>query len=417
MKKYSILLSCAISLTWLAACGTSEPTRTSGTCTTVAAGDQQIRKFVTTDPSQVQPVTITGREFQDIPDQSAGEYFLDLNIEGQIVPVIIDTGSSNLVVNPGSFNPDPAKFAGQDFYVRYGSLNGLAGKYNTNVNLNCGEANINYTLGVFRTPQTVSGILGLAYPALAQPNDRGATPIPPLYDQLVGQSSGQIIDVFGMALCGHKNGDVIVFGGGYQKVAQADLTYVPVIKEKWYVVDARSMQVLGWNKVGANWVQSGTAITSIGDFPTLDSQGNGLPTIIDSGTTMNIFPSKIYDAAIAVLKAASNTQSLGIPDAFWTATPGSPNYSITIPASAIARLPTFQILIRGLGNDLVELNLKPDTYLKELEPGKRTSTFRRSEGTNILGQPFMEGYYVEFDRITTPNRIGFASNSSICTTP
>jgi hypothetical protein len=388
-------------------------------CVTLATSAQnQIRKFVTTDPSQMGQVPQAGRLTEDVPDQTMGEYYLDLTFDTQTVSMIVDTGSSNVVLDPDSFTADSSRSLGRDFYISYASASGLVGEYSSNVNLDCSNSTQNYTIGVLKIPQDLQGILGLAYQSLAAPDD-GSPRLPPLYDAIVQQSNGNVINMFAMALCGHKSGDEVIFGGPDPRISQSDLTYVPIVQKKWYVIDARSMQVLGWNKVGTAWVQSTNATASIGDFPALKPDGNGIPTIVDSGSTMNIFPTDIYQNAVAVLKAASNQQSLGIPDDFWTATPDDAHYSLTISPTVIAKLPTFQILVRGMTDQLVHLDLKPDTYLKVLDAvtGKRTASFRKSSSITILGQAFMEGYYIEFDRISTPNRIGFASNSSICTGP
>gem|GEM_PF-6308614 len=389
-------------------------------CVTIATSAQnQIRKFITTDPSQMSQVPEAGRLTISVPDQTMGEYYLDVKIDGQTVSMIADTGSSNVILDPASYTPNPAHSLQREFYVSYASATGLVGEYSANVDLDCSNSSQNYTVGVLEDSQDLQGILGLAYQGLAAPDD-GSPRLTPIFDSVIQKSNGGVINMFAMALCGHKSGDEILFGGPDQRIAQSDLTYVPIIQQKWYVIDARSMQVLGYNKVGPNWaIAPPNVATTVGDFPTLHPNGSGIPTIVDSGSTMNIFPTEIYENAIAVLKAASNLQNLGIPDDYWTALPGTPHYSLPIGADVIAKLPVFQIVVRGMGEQFVYLNLTPDTYLKQLdsEANGRTSSFRQSSSIFILGQAFMEGYYIEFDRISTPNRIGFASNSSICTGP
>lgn len=386
-------------------------------CSTVFTGDQ-LRKFSTTDLNQMLPLPQSGRSFAISPDQTAQQYYVRLNIGSQGVLALIDTGSSNVIIDPNDLEPDPQKYIDQSFYVSYASGSGIVRKYADTIALNCSDTPFPYTVGIIAPGQNLAvSILGMAYPSIALPGFP-QTPITPFFDQVVSQNKSSIIDMFGMALCGHKNGDTVVLGGPHPSVNQSDLTYVPIIKKSYYPIDARSMIVRDWDRVGTSWIMKPGAETLIGDFPILQPDGNGVATIVDSGSTFNYFPTAMYNSVVELLKAASNIQSLGIPDGFWTAKINTAEYAIPITHTVIAKLPKFQIVVRGTHGEFVHLDLLPDTYLKQLDKSldKRTATFRKGNSLlNILGQAFMEGYYIEFDRVSEPNRIGFASNSTICT--
>ncbi len=413
MKKYFIFL-----LFEILACTRQR----SSECSTVFAGEQ-IRKFVTDRPDEFVSLPRSKDIYNIVPDQSAGVYSIELVVGGKKIFMVADTGSSNVIIDPKEFAADPTKFTNQDFYVSYGSGSGLASKYVDNVSLTCGNIKFEYTVGVLKQNKNLPSILGLAYSSIAQPGPP-QTPIPPFFDQVVEKNNGDILNLFSMALCGHKNGDKISLGGPLPGVKQEDLIYVPVIHQSWYVIDARWMQVLDWVKIGNDWQPKAGAVTKVGDFQAFladkdDGYGEGVTTIVDSGTTMNIFPPEIYSNALAVLRAASAQKALGIPTNFWDALAGNDNYSLAVSHEVIAQLPKFQIVVRGQGDQLVNLDLLPDVYLKKLNKNKdqRTSSFRLSSGHNILGQAFMEGYYVEFDRQSTPNRIGFGKNDIFCKEP
>lgn len=386
-------------------------------CTTVFSGDQ-IRKFTTVDPEDFEILPRDQTYFQVIPDQHAGEYHIELNIGGQHVLTVVDTGSSNLIVRKQDITTKNDHFLQQSFSISYGSGNGLAQKYQDTVGLSCGGRDVQYTFGVLEHNNNLPPIFGLAYPSIAQPGSP-QMPLTPLFDQMLREHPGALTDIFGILFCGHKSGDAVVLGGPLPGVNQGDLTYVPILHQSYYVVDARYMQVLDYRQVKGKWEEHKGATTPIGDFQRFNpsenlGRGGGIQTIIDSGTTMNVFPPEIYRTAINILKSVNESKRLGIPNGFWEAKAGSEEYSIAVSAEAIRQLPKFQIVVLGMNGELVTLDLEPDTYLKQLSAGERTSSFRKTDSINILGQAFMEGYYVEHDRVSEPNRLGFLKNTNLC---
>src|SRR5688572_21571593 len=96
MTKYLIL-----ALLGCTACGSQRSTE----CSTVFAGDQ-IRKFTTDKPGEFVSLPREGQFFQVVPDQSAGEYFIELVVGGKNVFVVADTGSSNVIIDPKDFQAD-----------------------------------------------------------------------------------------------------------------------------------------------------------------------------------------------------------------------------------------------------------------------------------------------------------------------
>ncbi|RPH72878.1 hypothetical protein EHM76_05710, partial [bacterium] len=390
-------------------------------CATVFSGEN-IRQFTTVEPGEGIELPRPSELYQIEPDQDlrVGEYFVGLNVGGKTLFMVADTGSSNVIIDRKEFpEADPDKFLLQDFDVSYGSGRGLASKYADSVGLTCGATDVTYTVGILKQNFNLHNILGLGYPSKAFPPPP-QEPIRPFFDQVYEKNQDSIMDLFAMALCGHKTGHIISLGGPLPEINQEDLTYVPIIHKSWYVIDARYMQVVDWVNNGGKWTRQEGATTKIGDFQRFSPDenggaGSGIATHVDSGATHNYFPPEMYKNCLDVLRAASNELKLGIPDGFWNAKIGGPDYSIGIDHAVIDKLPKFQIIVRGPTDELLDLDLLPDTYLKELSPGKRTSSFRESTGyMNVLGQAFMEGYYVEFDRQSEPDRIGFASNKTFC---
>ncbi|MDA0713282.1 MAG: pepsin-like aspartic protease, partial [bacterium] len=384
-------------------------------CIPIFTGDS-ITKFTTIDPSDALTMPERGEAIAIDPlnDLQYGEYFITLKVGQQNVNFVIDTGSSNLIIANG-FIADQNKFTGGGYSVGYGSGYGVAKNYTDTVNFTCDEMKVDFILGILTQNHNLPNIVGLAYQKLAQPKDSETAEVP-LFQKLVNQNNNDLKNMFSMALCGHKTGDIVVFGGSVPGVNTQDIDYVPVIQKEWYVIDANAMYVVDWvQDSNKNWVFKKGNTTLVGNFQDWQKSGN-IPTIVDSGSTMNYFPPKLYAETLNLLRAASSQEQTGIPAAFWDAAPGTNNYSMLIPPSTISKLPTFKLNITGFKNQPVTVDLSPDTYLKALTANSnyRTSSFRQSNKLNILGQAFMEGYYIEFDMESTPNRIGFAPNNNIC---
>lgn len=415
MNNYFLITVCSIFILCLSCSYNNTPTKE--VCSKIFTGTS-ISKFVTTDPSSAISMPVPSAASQSIKispmnNLQFGEYFISLDVGQQVVNFVVDTGSSNLIIAQG-FTADQTKFVGQDYSVSYGSGSGLASEYKDNVNFTCDDVKIDFTLGILKQNNNLPNILGLAYQSLAQPQNPPDSAEVPFFEQLVAQSAMK--NMFSMALCGHKTGDVIVFGDRVPGIEAQSVTYVPVTNQEWYVIDVNALYVVDWAlDTNNNWLPSIGSTTSVGLFQDWKVSGN-IPTIVDSGSTMNYFPPKVYTEALRLLKAVSTHKSLGIPEAFWNAAPGSNNYSIPLSTNIIAQLPQFKLAITSTQTENAYVDLLPDTYLKALtaNPNYRTSSFRQSNGLNILGQAFMEGHYVEFNLESTPNLIGFASNSNIC---
>lgn len=363
-----------------------------------------------------------GREyFQLVPDQHAAQYFLPLKVGGQDIPVVADTGSSNLILQGperlcGScslpaYNPTPGAIdLVKGFSLAYGSGRGTVAEYEDVTSFSGDEPPIPYRFGILTQNVNLPNILGLAYHSIAKPTDEA---LQPFFDQLLKARAGKLHNIFSMLLCGRLNGSTVIIGNSDKRIQPSSIAYVPIVQETYYVVDARFIKVLGWSKSGNEWQVSTDVAGHVGDFPAFVPDVKGGPvTIVDSGSTMNILPPEIVDNAVALMKKVVTTKGLTIDQRFWTAKVTSDYYALPIAPEVIAQFPTFLVVVRGEGGKLVELALAPETYFKEVEPGTRTFSFRRSRGLSILGQVFMENHYVEFDREN--KRIGFAPNASLC---
>ncbi|TYZ61575.1 hypothetical protein PybrP1_002561 [[Pythium] brassicae (nom. inval.)] len=260
------------------------------------------------------------------------------------------------------------------------------------------------------------GITGLAYTALAQPR---ASPQPAFYQDLV--AAGATRDVFGMQLCGIMQplltaakanfslhaGQLLVGGlegPGGESYYAGPMLFTPIAREAWYVVIV--------SDIGFNGKSLGIACNKYNDPQ----------AIIDSGTSNMAFPSEVYNALMAQIKAATLAV---LPDF-------DPNYfdarksccgvdycDPRIPAAALLRMPSISItLALQSGDDSAAatsqhftVEIPPEHYWRPEMNGADNDIPCRaigiSEGSGImLGDVFMDGLYTYHDR--TAQKIGLA---------
>jgi len=359
--------------------------------------------------------------YDEVPDQRAAEYYIDLEIGNQVFSVIADTGSANLIIfgdatlcpncnaTQGYTPSASATNLQEPFKVSYGSGSGMATRFQDKTSLTCDTSPQLATFAVVTSQQDLTSILGLAYAPLAEPTDN---PITPFFDQLMQNHQGSLNNVFSMLLCGHLNGSTITLGDADSRIDRSTIQFTPIIKELYYSINAKNIQVLDWALSNGNWMPSPGAVTIIGALPTAGSSG-GVQTIVDSGTTMNLFPPQIVDSVRALMEAVSTNNNLNIPTGFWVSDPtDTSTYSLALADSVISQLPTFQITVAGDNGD-IPLNMPPQVYLKVTsDKTMRIFSFRKTTSLTILGQAFMENFYIEFDRGN--KRLGFAPNTGLC---
>ena len=321
---------------------------------------------------------------------------LALGTPAQEVRAIIDTGSANLVVmGPGcegcdavDYQPELSTTAlapGAAFTVTYGSA-GLGATTTTDmVGLPCGDA-VEASFGVAtEVDHLPSSILGLAYQSLAEPAD---APLTPWFDAMV--EGGLLSDIFSLRLCGPEgSGSHLKLGGMDESVDASALAYTPIVEERYYAISPPSF--------------------SMGEA----ALGEGAATsVVDSGTTLLLVPQSVHQALVSALKAAAEAQGVSaqIPEGVWTESASDISARATLTEAEVAALPPLTMTLQGEATgDTFQLQVPPERYFRRASSGDVYLGVRPGPGMTILGQVFMEGLDVVFDR--AQSRVGFATSS------
>jgi hypothetical protein len=350
--------------------------------------------------------------------EDAAEYYTQLKFGAdgsEVINVVVDTGSANLIVqgnqsicptcdtDENSYTPGAsATTDGENFKIQYGlGATGTAIEYKDSVSLLCGGP-IQKKFGVLKETNNVSNILGLAYVALEQQTP--SKDLVPFFRQLV--DSGLSANIFSLLLCNHKGGSNIIFGGNDPRVKDGDVKmYTPIIKETYYVVDARNL--------------SFSTGELIGEFK---GASQGTEVILDSGSTMLILPPEMITPIVTKLKAVASQKGITFPANFWTTTAipkGTNMPTQELTEEQIALFPSLKLTMwdqsDSTGTKVITLTISPDTYFKSWDsPSKRAFAFRSSTDNKVvLGQPLFENYYMVFDRAN--KRVGFLEDDNLCT--
>lgn len=242
-----------------------------------------------------------------------------------------------------------------------------------------------------------SGILGLAYPPLAQPL---SSPLMPFFDQLVTNHGAD--DVFTMVLCGIRGGSKITLGGTDER-ATGPFVYSPIIEKSYYVIPAKGLQVAGGASLG------------LGRFAPVSAETR---TILDSGTTLLRIPTSVADSVVRLMvQTVTEERIAGIPNDFWSTDRAGESYVANIAADDVAKFPVLELVLGGEDGSDFALRIEPDRYLKsvdEANPARRIFGIRAAPDSRliVLGQVLFEGYTVVFDR--AHDRIGFSDSTAIC---
>lgn len=306
--------------------------------------------------------------------------------------VIIDTGSANLVVmgtdcagctgvDYRSADSSTAQDTSADFSLQYGSASLVAKVVKDLTGLPCGER-VEVVFGhATEVAHLPASILGLAYAALAAPV---SAPVQPWLDAMV--KAGVLDDLFSLRLCGPgKSGSHLKLGGVDSSVDLDGVEYTPVVEERYYAVAPPTFTVDG---------------TSIG--------AGSATTIIDSGTTLVLVPYGVHEAFVTKLKAVATAAGLAdkIPDGVWTSSATDISARAKLSTAEVAKFPPMVLRFAGEGGTF-EQRLSPQRYFRRTSSGDVFLGVRPGQGMTILGQVFMEGRHVIFDR--AQKRVGFVT--------
>eukprot|EP00123_Amoebidium_parasiticum_P001573 comp12700_c0_seq1/m.7797 comp12700_c0_seq1/g.7797 ORF comp12700_c0_seq1/g.7797 comp12700_c0_seq1/m.7797 type:complete len:454 (-) comp12700_c0_seq1:584-1945(-) len=368
-------------------------------------------------PNGTFPVTLV-----DGLNSPVAAYVADVTVGTQLFQFIMDTGSSDLLVvgsgckayAAGTCAPTAASLGtctSDGPYLMSGNNTGLLGNdcYGTSndqtfanysiftdkISFGGATAPTQY-LGAI-TAETVNmwgqgrvevdGLMGLAYPILSAIYGKTNGAGTPVLNTLVNQ--GAIANSFAMCFNPSGTGGLMVLGGG----VLPNLQYTPITQQQWYMVGMSSMSI------------NGTALTL----------QPGWQTIVDSGTSDLVVPGETLVAIANVLCPA--LVAAGAPPTVCTQTTNGLQVTqniVMMSPSVISQLPNITISLPG-----VTVTVPPTNYFQNLgaaSAGTNAYSYgistdglfygSRNSVSIILGDVFLQGQWVYFDRINS--RVGFA---------
>ena len=124
-----------------------------------------------------------------------------------------------------------------------------------------------------------------------------------------------------------------------------------------------------------------------------------------------LVPYEVHEALVSALKAAADAQGVSaqIPDGVWTESPSDISARAALSESEVAAFPPLTLTLQGeAAGDAFELQVTPERYFRRASSGEVYLGIRPGPDMTILGQVFMEGLDVVFDRGAT--RIGLATS-------
>ena len=316
----------------------------------------------------------------------AGAYTMAIQVgtPPQTFEVVVDTGSSNLIllgdsslcdncaeeVGQSVYSPSKsssAQLSDTEFTIHYGMGSLQAREVRDKVSVGSLPP-IEYTFAVMTHQAGIQNILGVAYAAVAQPTGK---PLTPYFDGLVHQTG--IANEFSMLLC-TEGKSKITLGASDVQVSQ----YIDLVEEKWYVISPQKMQVKGGKRLGR--------------FSTR--------AVVDSGTTNLLVSASMHGKILKALAPVAKKNGIDLS-----------HQLIRTTAEVIDQFPVFQIVAKNTEGEKITLDIAPGTYFREVgSVGYTLGIAVTNTDKVLLGEVFMENYYVVFDRAN--KRIGLGSNEA-----
>ena len=364
-------------------------------------------------------------------------YTTVINLGGQNLEMVMDTGSSNLLaIGDGQHCSNcQNEYGYTSVYSPGATSQALKSSWSVSF-LPIGTAKIqgyqdqlsfaghtvaNNPFGLVTSEVGIPNIWGIAYQAAGHPR---AAPQLPLFDALV--SSVSLANQFSMRLCALKTGSSMTLGGFDAGVSDkmAQVQWTPVVQRLAYSINMTRMYVSPATTSGSSVASQASSWSW-----TLDA---GESIIVDSGTNPLVIPAANVASLVQLLKQVALDNSISIPDSFWPTATDHGGYA-TLTDAEIAKFPamTMDIAARDpatgaastvAGSKTFTLTIAPSTYIQTREDGQRFLGVESATSTNILGTVFMENYVVLFDRGSLDNtvvndptaRVGFLPNSGLC---
>lgn len=334
----------------------------------------------------------------------AAEYRADvmMGADNFTVSAVVDTASSNLVVNEKSYDFGVYTGTGKKpFDVDSGAYQSLAINAKDTMVVGCMD-NIHTRFALTAKDSEAPNYLGLSYgDPRKRPNEAKT---PPFFDQLVQE--GKLKDIFSLALCGFLGNSRVVLGGVDEKMKPLMGNFIPIIEKTSYVVPATRM-IRADNK---------KLVTT---FPPYDPNSKaGVRTIIDSASAFMLLTPEMARNITDEIKWVANELELlhQFPDGYFRTERASSTKVVKFSSVAhLRQFPSFEITFLGADGQEKRLELSPLHYFKEIDSNDiltRVYAIRESNGDIVLGQPFLENHYTLFDRKN--GRIGFGNIDIAC---
>eukprot|EP01090_Pellita_catalonica_P001553 TRINITY_DN11312_c0_g1_i1.p1 TRINITY_DN11312_c0_g1~~TRINITY_DN11312_c0_g1_i1.p1 ORF type:complete len:385 (+),score=47.54 TRINITY_DN11312_c0_g1_i1:35-1156(+) len=286
------------------------------------------------------------------------------------------------------------------FGVTYGGgSSALYGSYFEDIlcmGTQCGRAQIGGVLdqyffeGNYNSTQAFFGILGLAYPF----NACNPTCTTPVYQSLSKETGTP--NIVGMCLTGTQGG-VMDLGFIDDKKFSGELQWAPVRTKRWYDIELIDIKIND-TSVGFRKFMFETTNDVIGTF--VDS---GTSIILTSPATFNRI-TEIFQQKFASLPGVKGNNGFFKP--------GGVNPCITDSEmnGKANQFPHLHFVVVGDKGQNITLSTSPQQYLMHVDGSYCLGIAGTTGVGNVLGDVFMESYYIVFDR--EQDRLGFAPVAS-----
>ncbi|KAL2093784.1 hypothetical protein ACEWY4_011096 [Coilia grayii] len=301
----------------------------------------------------------------------------------QSVPVLFDTGSSNLWIDSvycnsracnvhQKFNPQSSSSfhwtsPRRMFNLQYGAggMTAYLGYDTVSVGgISVGNQVIGLSATLGTAPTPFAGIVGLGYPQ----NSAGGQPT---FMDTMMQQNLLSYDCVAFYLSSGESGSEIAFGEVDYNKMRSQIYWSQVTVENWWQINTQGFQINGQE---TGWCQQ------------------GCPTMVDTGTTQITMPAQPFYSLM---------QSIGAQ---------SYNDQFYVPCNAVSSLPTITFTIGG-----ASFPVPATAYVDTSNPSNGycflgiTKTYMNDLSGQpmwILGDVFLRLYYSVYDR--SYNRVGFA---------
>ena len=350
-------------------------------------------------------------------------YTIGVQVGGQTLESVLDTGSSNLLVlgdaahcpactNEYGYQSTYSPAAGSQALTTSWSMNfapiGAAQVQGYQDTVSWDDLTLpGFKFGLVTAEKGIPNIWGIAYQSLASPY---GAPQTPLFDALA--QAGSLKNQFSLRLCGLKAGSNITLGGFdaalVDKMAQVQWT--PITAKIWYSVTVERMYGGATPNAAAAWSWAPAASDRV---------------IVDSGTNPLVLPAAQMAPLVAWLRSVATQNGLTLPADFWPTAAGPGGYA-ALSAADVAKFPPLLVDLAGTSDaqKTITLSIAPSVYFQTREDGQRYLGIEPGQGSvYILGTVFLENYVVLHDRgvaglMPDPSaRLGFYPIDGLCDVP